>query len=220
MATQQQIALTQAAHPLLPKPLAKPGFVRWLKKLHAWIGIVSVVAAIIFAYSGFVLNHRTDMRIGAENVVTEWTLPVPASGFASAQAMADFVAAELDLKSTPTLTEPGQGGGRRAAGGSGQFTASFQAASVDVAAVYELGAEAVQITRTERPFTRLSTRLHAGRGTGELWHSIISIYSVMLIFLSLTGLLMWSRLSGSRLVGGSLIGVTVVAMIWFVMGGP
>ena len=48
-----------ASHPLMPSPIATPVGVRWVKKTHAWTGIVTAVLALIFAWSGFMLNHRT-----------------------------------------------------------------------------------------------------------------------------------------------------------------
>ncbi|MDE2958450.1 MAG: hypothetical protein OXU28_00160, partial [Chloroflexota bacterium] len=54
-----------ASHPLMPAPIATPIGVRWVKKTHAWTGISTAILALIFAWSGFMLNHRTHFTLGA-----------------------------------------------------------------------------------------------------------------------------------------------------------
>ena len=266
-----------ASHPLMPAPLATPIGVRWVKRTHAWTGISTAILALIFAWSGFMLNHRTHFTLGTPAQTTEFTVPAPAAGFASPQDLADFLVVEFGLRTSPTLenrdatapstgrgmgmgqqaaggssamggatstaaesstaTEPSpatagaspaaMGGGRRGGGGGAgvatrgpSLAASWQAPGGDFSGEWVVGSSEIAITQSDRGFNRIVNRLHAGRGMeGGSWHFIISAYAVMLLFLSLSGVMLWSRLSGTARVGGGLLGASLLLIgAWIVIG--
>ena len=153
-----------ASHPLMPAPIASPIGVRWVKRAHAWTGISTAILALIFAWSGFMLNHRTHFTLGAPAQTTQFTIPAPAA--------------------------------------------------------WMVGSSEIAITQSDRGFNRIVNRLHAGRGMeGGSWHFIISAYAVMLLFLSLSGVMLWSRLSGTARVGGGLLGASLLLIgAWIVIG--
>ena len=76
------------------------------------------------------------------------------------------------------------------------------------------------MTQSDRGFNRIVNRLHSGRGLeGGGWHFIISAYAVMLLFLSLSGVMLWSRVSGPARVGGGLLGASLLLIgAWIVIG--
>ena len=281
-----------ASHPLMPSPIATPIGVRWVKKTHAWTGISTAILALIFAWSGFMLNHRTHFTLGAPALSDQSTIPAPAAGFASPQDLADFLAAEFGLRTSPTLEsrdatapsagrgmgmgqqaaasaspaamgsasftaaeastamEPSSatdgastamdplsatagaspaamGGGRRGGGGGAgvaargpSLAASWQAPGGDFSGEWVVGSSEIAITQSDRGFNRIVNRLHAGRGMeGGSWHFIISAYAVMLLFLSLSGVMLWSRVSGTARVGGGLLGASLLLIgAWIVIG--
>ena len=237
-----------ASHPLMPAPIATPIAVRWVKRTHAWTGISTAILALIFAWSGFMLNHRTHFTLGAAAQTTEFTIPAPAAGFASPQELADFLVAEFGLRTSPTLesrdatapsagrgmgmgqqaasASPAMGGGRRGGGGGGvaargsSLAASWQAPGGDFSGEWVVGSSEIAITQSDRGFNRIVNRLHAGRGMeGGSWHFIISAYAVMLLFLSLSGVMLWSRVSGTARVGGGLLGASLLLIgAWIVIG--
>ncbi len=238
-----------ASHPLMPSPIATPVGVRWVKKTHAWTGIVTAVLALTFAWSGFMLNHRTHFTLGLPAQTTQFTIPAPVTGFASPQELADFLDAEFGLRTNPTLasreattqpagmgmgmgqapasTSPAAAGVPSAAAGSSpsaargpSFSASWQAPGGDFSGEWVLGSSEIAVTQSERGFNRIVNRLHSGRGLeGGGWHFIISAYAVMLLFLSLSGVMLWSRVSGPARVGGGLLGASLVLIgAWIVIG--
>lgn len=217
-------------HPFLPAPMNKPRILRWLKHFHAWFGVSGAVAGILFAWSGFVLNHRTDFRIGPENITTEFTLPAPAEKtFASGDAFGAYLKEQLDAKTAPRA--PGMGGGMGAGMGvavpggpaiespSG-FQANFTASSEQIAASYDVGSDTIQITRTERPAIRTVNRMHVGVASNFGWQVIMDAFSGALIFLCISGVLIWSRLDGPRLLGAGLIGTSTGLTIFWILAGP
>lgn len=237
-----------ASHPLMPAPLATPVGVRWVKRTHAWTGISTAILALIFAWSGFMLNHRTHFTLGAPVQTDQVTIPAPAAGFASPQDLADYLVAEYGLRTSPALehseattqptgggmgmgqlpagTSPAMAGGRRGGGGAGaaarspSFSASWQAPGGDFSGEWVVGSSEIAVTRSDRGFNRIVNRLHSGRGLeGGAWHFVISAYAVMLLFLSLSGVMLWSRLSGTARVGGGLLGASLLLIgAWIIIG--
>jgi len=225
----------------MPAPIATPIGVRWVKRTHAWTGISTAILALIFAWSGFMLNHRTHFTLGAPAQTTEFTIPAPAAGFASPQDLADFLVAEFGLRTSPTLenrdaTAPSAGrgmgmgqqaaGGRRGGGGGvaargPSLAASWQAPGGDFSGEWVVGSSEIAINQSDRGFNRIVNRLHAGRGMeGGSWHFIISAYAVMLLFLSLSGVMLWSRLSGTARMGGGLLGASLLLIGTWIAIGP
>ena len=278
-----------ASHPLMPSPIATPIGVRWVKKTHAWTGISTAILALIFAWSGFMLNHRTHFTLGAPALSDQFTIPAPAAGFASPQDLADFLTAEFGLRTSPTLenrdaaapsagrgmgmgqqagrvspatggastatdgastamdpsaamdgastamdsssarggaSPAAMGGSRRGGGGAGaaaagpSFSASWQAPGGDFSGEWSVGAGEIAVTQSDRGFNRIVNRLHSGRGLeGGSWHFIISAYAVMLLFLSLSGVMLWSRVSGTARVGGGILGASLLLIgAWIALG--
>ena len=119
------------------------------------------------------------------------------------------------------------GGGRRGGGGGGaaargpSLAASWQAPGGDFSGEWVVGSSEIVVTRSDRGFNRIVNRLHSGRGLeGGGWHFIISAYAVMLLFLSLSGVMLWSRVSGTARVGGGLIGASLLLIGAWIAIGP
>jgi hypothetical protein len=210
-------------HPFMPAAMHKPAIIRWLKHFHAWFGIAGAVAGVIFAWSGFVLNHRTDFKIGGEIVTVESTIPAPdARAFADGDEFGLYVKEQLGLfgqPRAPGMGGAGMGGGAPTAVPGGpvidtptRFAASFTAASDAVAATYTAGDEVISIARQERPLQRALNRMHLGQ-------IIMDAFSGALIFLCISGVLIWTRLDGSRLVGAGLIGLSSGLTLFWIFAG-
>ena len=113
----------------------------------------------------------------------------------------------------------GLGGGGAAARGP-SFSASWQAPGGDFSGEWVLDSSEIAVTQSDRGFNRIVNRLHSGRGLeGGGWHFIISAYAVMLLFLSLSGVMLWSRVSGPARVGGGLLGASLLLIgAWTIVG--
>ena len=212
-------------HPFLPAAMHRPRAIRWLKRFHAWFGVAGAAAGIVFAWSGFVLNHRTDFRIGGENAVHEFAIPAPdEAAFADGDAFGQYVRQQLDLFGQPKA--PGMGGmGAAVPGGPPvenpvRFQALFRAASNQVAASYRAGEPTIAITRQERPPIRTLNRMHLGQAPNMGWQLVMDAFSGALIFLVVTGLLIWSRLSGPRLLALGLLCVSFSLTGYWMLIGP
>ena len=213
-------------HPFMPAPMHKMHIIRWLKRFHAWFGVWGAFAGIIFAWSGFVLNHRTDFRIGGENLESEYTIPAPEKrDFADGDEFGQYVREQLDLFGAPRGPAMGSTAGIAVPGSPtiespSSFYARFVAASNAVTASYEPGKSDIQIIEQDRPPIRTLNRMHLGQAPNIGWQVVMDAYSGALIFLALSGILIWSRLSGPRLLGAGLIGFSFISLIYWIMLGP
>lgn len=208
-------------HPFMPAAMHKPHIIRWLKHFHAWFGVAGAVAGIIFMWSGFVLNHRADFRIGADIVTTESTIPAPdARNFADGDAFGRYIKDELGLGGVPRA--PAMAGmgiavpGVEFDGEPTRFGVQFQAASEAVSATYNAGDASISISRQDRPPIRAMNRMHLGQAPDIGWQIIMDAFSGALIFLCISGVLIWTRLDGSRLLGAGLIGVSSGLTIFWI----
>ena len=63
--------------------------------------------------------------------------------------------------------------------------------------------------------SRRSNRLHLAANTGPVWVAIVDAFSGALVVFSITGLLLWSRLTGPRLLAIGLAGSTLLATVYY-----
>lgn len=213
----------------MPAVMHKPRFIRWLKKFHAWFGVWGAIAGIIFAWSGFVLNHRTDFRLGGDIETAEFVLLAPDTRtFASGDEFGAYIKEQMGLFGQPRAPGmAGMGGGGRIAVPGGPaidspagFQAAFVAASDQVAASYTVGDAEIKVARQSRPPIRTLNRMHLGQAPNIGWQVLMDAYSGALIFLCLSGVLIWSRLDGSRLLGLGLITVSFSLVGYWMLVGP
>jgi hypothetical protein len=85
-----------------------------------------------------------------------------------------------------------------------------------VQAEYWEGNAFVTIKRSEANFFAFLTNLHRGAGLGVGWILLADTLAGGLILLSLTGVLLWTRLHGRRLVAAGLALGSLGLGFWFV----
>src|ERR1700744_1820328 len=87
-----------------PKPLAEKSrsrrftFLKWLRKVHGWIGLWGAVLGLLFGVTGFLQNHRATMKIKVGTpAVSTVQIAVPNPPPASPRELAKFLRSELKL---------------------------------------------------------------------------------------------------------------------------
>ena len=96
-----------------------------------------------------------------------------------------------------------------------RFDAYYASAREVVEANYVDGNAFIDVVHTERGFFSTLNRLHLASNTGPVWVAIIDAFSGALVLLSITGLLLWSRLTGPRLLAIGLAGTTLLGTIHY-----
>jgi len=214
--------MTNVQNPeLLIRQSKRLPWLKWLRRIHAWVGLWGAALGLLFGVSGILLNHRMVMKIPAvkmEQSQVELALPTPLP--VDAKALATWLQTQLSIGREPSKvsTEPSKA--VTWAGQNfqqpGQWRVDFHSPQQSVNAEYWVGNTFVSIKRQDANIFAFITRLHKGVGMGTAWVLLADTMAGGLIFLSLTGLLLWTKLHGSRLAMAGL-GLTSLWLTVFVV---
>jgi uncharacterized protein len=199
----------------LPRGVA---FLTWLRKTHGWLGLWGAALGLLFGVSGVLLNHRSVMKIPAaksHEVVQQ--LPVPERLPADPQAWGEWLRAELRLERPPTRVrvEPGRPveWGDRTLQQPAHWIANFAGPGESVQADWWAGNSHVTVKRTDYNGWSMLTNLHKGTGLGVGWILLVDTLAGSIVLLSLTGVVLWTKLNRRRLVGAGIVGTSLVWLL-------
>ncbi|MDR3452848.1 MAG: PepSY-associated TM helix domain-containing protein [Rhodoferax sp.] len=210
-------------------------FVRWVRKTHGWFGLWGALLGLIFGTSGIWLNHRAVLKLppmSQQRLNAQLALPDPAP--ASAGEMAAWLQAALGLDRPPNSTrvEPAKrvgwaGKGSHAEPGDAQepgalvqpehWIFNFGGPSAIVQVDYWRGNRSVGVTTTSNGFIATLTNLHKGVGMSLAWILLIDTLAGSLIFLSLSGVILWLQTSRRRLAGLMIFSSSVALTLGLVL---
>ena len=157
--------------------------------------------------TGLLLNHRSILKIPVEKTVlrsVQLALPQDAA-FESPDAMARWLEAELRFEALQTRVKAEPAATVRWADREVQqparWTFQLHAPQRGVAAEFYVGNRFVKADIQDATPIGLLTRLHMSVGVNAFWVLLADTIAGGLIVLSLTGLLLWTRLHPVRLSG-------------------
>lgn len=188
---------------LHPRPAAQRGnSQKWLRRIHAWFGLAIAAMLLLFAVTGFLLNHRAVMKIPAldRKEVTQ-VVPIEAEP-ANPQALATALGPALGIDAA--ALKPKVERARAVSWGDGElqqperWTLRADTPSETVQIEYWLGSPQAEVKRTKPNLWLYLTRLHMSIGTGPAWILLSDAAALGLAFLGISGFLLWGRLHGSR----------------------
>jgi hypothetical protein len=198
----------------LPDGLRNGNFIKWLKRVHAWLGLWGAMLGLVFGVSGFLLNHRAQLKIHAV-VPVESTAQVelPDAARADPDAFASWFAGYTGLTTHPRMrVQPSRTvvwndvPVKKPA----EWNVTLAKPGFDVAANYVEGNRFAEVKRIEQNIWGVLTRLHKGDGLGIGWVLLVDTLAGALVTLCITGFLLWSRLHGPRLLALGLLGGVVI----------
>jgi uncharacterized protein len=195
-------------------------FLRWLRRVHGWIGLWGAVLGLLFGLSGFLLNHRMVMKIPALKMEqSEFQLPLPAEKPGDAQEFSRWVQHQFRLKQAAykvhdeaaapipwgdrTLTQPAH------------WKAEFHMPQQSLTAEYWVGNQFVSIKRQDVNAWGFIMRMHKGVGMNAGWILLVDSLAGAMLVLSITGVLLWTKMRGSRLAMAGLIGTSLGMAVLF-----
>ena len=194
-------------------------FIKWLRKIHGWVGLWGAVLGLLFGTTGFLLNHRGGpLRISTgEPQVSQMQLPLPVEGLKSPKELGGWLKHELKLEGNlgRVKREPARAvaWGDQKTMQPEQWTVMVASPSGGVSAEYWVGNGFVSVKRTDNSFLATMSNLHKGVGLSVGWVLLIDTLAGSIILLSLTGVLLWTELNKRRTVGAVLVGASIVAMV-------
>ncbi|MGU7769779.1 PepSY-associated TM helix domain-containing protein [Burkholderia sp. MR1-5-21] len=194
-------------------------FIKWLRKVHGWVGLWGAVLGLLFGVTGVLLNHRAPplaIRTG-EPQVEQLQLALPDPVPATPAAMTKWLARELRFDGRPgrMRKEPAQpvawGDKRVMQPEHWQF--GLFGPHQNLQAEYWVGNGYVSVKRTSNSFLATLNSLHRGVGMNLGWVLLMDTIAGSLILLSLTGMLLWTELNKRRTVGVVLVAGSVAAAL-------
>lgn len=198
---------------------------RLLRKIHGWLGLWGALLGLLFGVSGFLLNHRSVMKIpAAEMEKTEIEIQVPSPYPRDRSAFAAFIQAELDIRHAPSKPRPPKGQQASKAGRNAKFMNKsieqpetielrFNLPQARVNATYVVGNKFATVKREDANALGFIMRMHKGVGANVAWVLLADSIAGAMLVLSITGVLLWTKMRGSRLVMTGLIGVSTILTI-------
>lgn len=205
-----------------PRPTGRGNSQKWLRRIHAWCGLALAAMLMLFAVTGFLLNHRAVMRIPAlDRTEITQLLPVeppPADPVALAAALAPTLGVApgaLAPRVEPARTVPWAGDELRQPE---RWLLRADAPSETLQVEYWVGTRQAEVMRTKPNLWLYLARLHMSVGAGPAWILLSDAAALALAFLSISGFWLGGRLHGSRrrlavLAGGGLAAAMILAWL-------
>lgn len=202
----------------LPRRIQRPAILAWLRRTHAWTGVFGALLFLFLGISGFFLNHRSILKIdtGAPAEVAN-VQEVLAQPLADEAAFAALIAERFGVGKpleAPRRREPTPvtvGGVEAAQAERWALTAGGPNGRIE--ASYLPAARLLEVTRTENNLLGLMKNLHKGAGVTALWVLFLDAIAGALILMSLSGVLLWTRLHGPRLAAVAIGGASVMGAV-------
>ncbi|MEX3930311.1 PepSY-associated TM helix domain-containing protein [Paraburkholderia phymatum] len=218
--------MPESVHPMDADELAarrqrsrRATFIKWLRKVHGWVGLWGAVLGLLFGTTGFLLNHRgAPLRVSSgEPQVEQLQIALPQQGFKSPADMSRWLKDELhiDGKSGKPRREPAHpvAWGDHSAVQPESWQVGIAGPHQNVQAEYWVGNGFVSVKRTQNSFLGTMNNLHKGVGMSIGWVLLVDTIAGGLILLSLTGVLLWTELSRRRTVGVVLVLGSIAAAV-------
>lgn len=190
-------------------------FLKWLRKTHSWIGLWGAVLGLLFGVTGFLLNHRSVLKIPAaqaQETTVQIALPTPLPE--DAKAMALWL--QEELKSGREASRVKSEASRTVAWGDktvkqpAHWSANFTTPRLNLQADYWVGNTFVTLKRSENNLFATLSNLHKGSGLGIGWILLVDTLAGSIVFLSFTGVILWSQLNRRRLIGAAIAATSLM----------
>ncbi|MFM0334975.1 PepSY-associated TM helix domain-containing protein [Paraburkholderia fungorum] len=197
----------------------RANFIKWLRKVHGWVGLWGAVLGLMFGATGFLLNHRGGpLKVSSgEPQVEEMQIALPAKKLTSPMDMAKWLQGELKIDGKPgkARREPAHpvAWGDRSTVQPEFWQVGIFGPTQNVQAEYWVGNGFVAVKRTQNSFLTTMNNLHRGVGLSVGWVLLIDTIAGGMVLLSVTGVLLWTELNKRRVVGVVLVGGSLVAAV-------
>jgi hypothetical protein len=177
----------------------------WLRVAHLWIGLWGAVLGLMFGITGLLMNHRSVLRIPVEkSEITRTQVAIPSS-FENAGQLTTWLRGRFalpDARATVRREAPmrvsfiGQPMEQAEL-----WSVTLATPKLSVNARHVPGSGLVEPETHDATQWGLLMRLHTGSGASATWVLLVDTVAGALILLTLSGVLLWTRLRLPRLAG-------------------
>lgn len=177
----------------------------WSRWLHIYLSMFSFAILFFFAVTGITLNHtewfdnqqKTYQQKG--NLEPVW-INVADSGKIRKLEIVEFLRKQHQLRGAVSdfiIDEK-------------QLTIAFSGPGYSADVFIDRESGAYELSIAENGFFGLTNDLHKGRDTGAVWACLIDISALLMIFVSLTGLVMLFFLKKKKTAGLLLVAIGIL----------
>lgn len=175
----------------VPSPSKRSAF--WKNQLRQWHWIstaICLAGLLLFAVTGFTLNHAASIEAKPDTLIREFALsPALMAQLAQAhdgQALAEPLATAVEAATGVRVA------GRPAEARDGELYLDLPGPGVDSYLSIDLESGAATYEHTSRGTIAMLNDLHKGRDSGPVWGLFIDAIAIACVIFSLTGLgLLW-----------------------------
>jgi uncharacterized protein len=190
---------------------------RWIRQFHLWIGAWGALAAVIYGFTGLVMNHRFGDGAWPQGDSAERaraTLQVPEAARATPEQLSLWLKDTQQLDAQVIRKGP-PGGGRDAkdAKDPQKWTLSGGSASDAWSLEYTPGSPSAEVKHTQHDTLAAFNRLHKGVGGGIGWILLADSFALGMLFLGLSGIWMWARGRSAKDIAVSVMSVSIAALL-------
>jgi hypothetical protein len=211
-------------------------FVYWVRKTHSWIGLWGALLGLVFGLSGIWLNHRAVMKLppmAQHRGTVQLALPSPPP--ATSDEMAQWLMRALErsdppenvrveaarpapwvMKDTRPVTDSLADSSqpvRQPHMQPARWLFHFGGPSERVQAEYWQGNQSVTVSTISNGFLATITNLHKGVGMSVPWILLVDTVAGSMIFLSISGVILWIQLNKRRAIGFGILMVSVATSL-------
>lgn len=210
-------------------------FVRWVRRTHGWFGLWGALLGLMAGTSGIWLNHRSVMKLelpDQQQASARIDLPDPRPETADAMAVwlqgvlkADRPASNMRVersrpvpwaerggpeRSGPERSGPEKSGEGRPAMQPERWTFAFGGPNKLMQVEYWLGNRSASVRTTQNGLIATLTNLHKGTTMPAPWILLIDTLAGAMIFLSISGVILWWETHRRRVAGIMIFGISVI----------
>lgn len=214
--------MAEAAAAALPSSRVnrRLAFVRWVRRTHGWFGLWGALLGLMAGTSGIWLNHRNVMKLelpDQQHATARIELPDARPETARDMAVwlqgvlkADRPANNLRVERSRPVPWAERGEGSPTMQPE-RWTFAFGGPNKVMQVEYWVGNRSASVRTTQNGFIATLTNLHKGTTMPAPWILLIDTLAGAMIFLSISGVILWWETHRRRLAGMVIFGISVIA---------
>lgn len=191
------------------RALSRGRVLHWLRTTHMWIGLWGATLGLLFGVSGFLLNHRAVMKIPVERAEVTKANVAYAQSFADIDALAAWLTSYSGLEGARINKRKEEGGTVQWRGQTVEqperWTVNLSTPQLGVSAKHIPGSGTIEVETQDATAMGLLLRMHTGAGASVFWILLVDTIAGALLVLTLSGVLLWSKLRAPRLAGMAVL---------------
>jgi hypothetical protein len=192
-----------------PRLITRARVLNWIRVTHLWLGLWGAMLGLLFGITGFLMNHRTLLKIPVKKAeVTRTRISIP-SEFANLDELTTWLRGRFALPEARAVSRI-EGSTRVRFGGQELeqpelWTVTLATPKISVGARHVPGSGLVELETQDATRWGVLMRLHTGSGASVTWVLIADTIAGALILLMLSGVLLWTRLRLPRIAGATVL---------------